>query len=166
MVSYKKKKMTKSVDHDSSDFVFVLGTFLSQWPYLCLSLPVVTRAPDAVGRWYPIEVLIGVSLMMRGKDCFPCVHVCFRVIALGSLVSFVWLIDFYFMCTGILPASMCPQRPEESTVPLEMSCRLLWAAMWVLGIEPRSSGRPECFNHWACPMPGFQAVISGCWIRC
>jgi hypothetical protein len=46
-----------------------------------------------------------------------------------------------FMCIGVLPAWMC-----EGVGPLELR---LWAARWVLGIEPGSSGgAASALNHW------------------
>ena len=49
------------------------------------------------------------------------------------------------MCTGVLPVCMSVWRCQ-----IPWNWRQLWAAMWVLGIEPRSSGRTaSALNHWA-----------------
>ena len=60
------------------------------------------------------------------------------------------LLFIYFMCMGVLSACMsvyhvcvwCPQRPEEGT--WYWNYKWLWATIWMLGIEPRSSTRGLC----------------------
>ena len=53
---------------------------------------------------------------------------------------------FYFMYTGVLPASM---SVWGCWIPWNRSYRWFWAAMWVLGIEPVSSGRAvSAPNPW------------------
>ena len=71
--------------------------------------------------------------------------------------------SFYFMCMGVLPA--CVSVYHVHIVSIEArrghlilwswSSRLLWAAMWVLGIKPQSSGRAaSSLSCWAIsPVP-------------
>lgn len=53
----------------------------------------------------------------------------------------------YFMCTTVLPACMSMQGCQ---IHWNWSCRQFWAALWVLGIKPRYSGRTASMpNCWA-----------------
>lgn len=152
------RKVTKTVDRDSSGSV-------------CFRNP-PTSFHSACANFYPLQWWSELHMCSEvihlinwhfpdyvRQGVFSCVYVCFRVISLGSFVSSVWLIDFYFMCTGVLPARVCPQRPEESIISPGMSYRLPWAAVRGQGIEPRSCGRAECFSHWACPIPVFKRLL-------
>jgi hypothetical protein len=58
----------------------------------------------------------------------------------GTVVPtyFLKCIYFHFMCIGVLPACMLVGGCQ---IPRNWSYRQLQAAMWVLGIELRISGR-------------------------
>jgi len=51
----------------------------------------------------------------------------------------------FFMYTGVWLACISVWRCQ---IPWDWSYRQLWAAMWLLGIEPGSSGG-AALNHWA-----------------
>lgn len=60
------------------------------------------------------------------------------------------------MCVGIfylhaclcLHAWICLWRPEGDQIPWDWNLRWLWAIIWVLGLEPRSSGAELALFHW------------------
>ena len=63
---------------------------------------------------------------------------------------------FYFMRAVFFPTCMfvhcvCTQRDQQ----WNWRCRWLWATMWVLGIEPKSTGRAtSALSHWTIlPVP-------------
>jgi hypothetical protein len=66
------------------------------------------------------------------------------------LILYIWVFLPMYICL----CTMCIQwswRSEEGAgSPWNWSYRWLWAAMWVLGIKPRTSARVACvLNHWA-----------------
>jgi len=64
-----------------------------------------------------------------------------------SPVGLIWwfFLRFIFLCIWVL--SLSSDTPEEG---IGSHYRLLWATMWLLGIELRTSGRAvSAFNHWA-----------------
>ena len=77
-----------------------------------------------------------------------------------SFKRYIYLYFMYmFMC---LPACMFMHHvctvPKEARkgcwIPWNWNYSYLWAAMWVLGIEPGPSGRPaSSLNHWASLQP-------------
>lgn len=78
------------------------------------------------------------------------------------LLCSVFEIHFHFISTVVLPACLsvhhecagdCGGR-RGHWIPLNWNCRLLWAAMWLLGIKPRSPGRAAILLT---PEPFFQS---------
>lgn len=64
-------------------------------------------------------------------------------------ISKIFSLKFYIfkMCIGVLPTSMCLWVWQIS---LNWSYRQLWTVMWLLEIEPRTSGRTaSVLNGWA-----------------
>jgi hypothetical protein len=54
------------------------------------------------------------------------------------------------------PEANSTEARSEGPVPWDWSYRALWAAMWVLEIEPRTSGRASStLNHW----PSLQSTL-------
>lgn len=62
-----------------------------------------------------------------------------------------FLPSFTKFCTGKFALVIILWRCQ---VPWNWSCRQFWAAIWVMGIEPGSSGRAaSALNHWATSQP-------------
>ena len=75
------------------------------------------------------------------------IHMAWRKTTGSWVVFYKWFISSHFICIGVLPACMSVWGCQ---VLWNRSYGCLWAAMWMLGIEPWTSGEAtSVLNCWA-----------------
>jgi hypothetical protein len=99
----------------------------------------------ALGIWTP-------SSLMLPRHTDPLTLQNYRVLNSVLDLSIISLFLFYAYeycaCVYIsIPYTVSAEARKEHQISRNLSYRQLWAAMWVLGIEPRFSGSPP--NYWA-----------------
>jgi hypothetical protein len=100
-------------------------------------------------RWWVSLCLIQNSLCRETYVSLPVLDLLSHLMYI-LLKYFYFILFYYFICLVFCShACLCTMRvPRKgSQVAWNGSYRWLWAAMWVLGIEPGSSA--GTFNHWA-----------------